>query len=121
MITPLFFFYYKWCNAGFFFINDLLNENNEFLSFNRFKKKYEIEVTFFFFLQYMGILQMIPQIWKVKIKLTKKITVITCGNFEYVKKNKKSCQYFYSKILLNHFEPPTKQQEKWKEELNTEF
>jgi hypothetical protein len=98
-----------------FFINDLLDENNEFLSFYRFKEIYTT------FLQYMGILHMIPQIWKVKIKLTKKITVITCENFEYVKKNKKSCQYFYSKILLNHFEPPTKQQEKWKEELNTEF
>ena len=28
------FFYYKWCDAGIFFINDLLDENNEFLSFN---------------------------------------------------------------------------------------
>jgi hypothetical protein len=34
----------------------------------------------------MAILHMIPQIWKVRIKLTKKITVITCENFEYVKK-----------------------------------
>ena len=31
------FFYYKWCDAGIFFINDLLDENNEFLSFNRLK------------------------------------------------------------------------------------
>jgi hypothetical protein len=30
-------FYYKWCDAGIFFINDLLDENNEFLSFNRLK------------------------------------------------------------------------------------
>ena len=66
MIVPLF-FYYKWCDAGIFFINDLLDENNEFLSFNRFKEIYGIETTF---LQYMGILHMIPQIWKVK--LTKK-------------------------------------------------
>jgi hypothetical protein len=66
-----------------FFINDLLDENNEFLSFNRIKEIYGIETTF---LQYMGILHMIPQIWKVKIKLTKKITVITCENFEYSKK-----------------------------------
>jgi hypothetical protein len=64
-----------------FFINDLLDENNEFLSFYRFKEIYTT------FLQYMGILHMIPQIWKVKIKLTKKITVITCENFEYSKKN----------------------------------
>ena len=53
---------------------------------------------------------MIPQIWKVRIKLIKKITVITCENNEYMyKKNttKKSCQYFYRNFLLNHFELPT--------------
>ena len=31
---------------------------------------------------------MIPQIWKVRIKPTKKITVITCENFEYLKKTR---------------------------------
>jgi hypothetical protein len=59
----------------------------------------------------MGILHMIPQIWKVRIKLTKKITVITFENIEYMykkKPTKKSCQYFYRKKLLNHFELPTK-------------
>ena len=68
MITPLF-FYYKWCDAGIFFINDLLDENNEFLTFNRFQEIYGIEPTF---LQYMGILHMISLIWKFRIKLTKK-------------------------------------------------
>jgi len=67
---PLFFFYYKWCDAGIFFINDLLDENNEFLSFNRLQEEmYGIEPTF---LQYMGILHMIIHIWKVRIKLLKK-------------------------------------------------
>ena len=42
-----FFFYYKWCDAGIFFINDLHDENNEFLSFNRFQEIYGIEPTFF--------------------------------------------------------------------------
>jgi hypothetical protein len=32
-----------------------------------------------------------------------------------------SSQYFYRNILLNHFKPPTKQQERRKEELNTEI
>jgi len=55
----------------------------------------------------MGILIMIPQIWKVRIKHTKVITVISFENFEYVRK-KQECQYFYRNILLNYFEPPTK-------------
>ena len=41
-----FYYYYKWCDAGIFFINDLLGENKEFLSFKRFKEIYEIETTF---------------------------------------------------------------------------
>ena len=42
---------------------------------------------------------MIPQVWKIRIKLTKNITVITCENFEYVKKpTKKSSLYFYRKF-----------------------
>ena len=28
---------------------------------------------------------------------------------------------FLQKSLLSHFEPPTKQQERWKEELNTDI
>jgi hypothetical protein len=37
------FFYNKWCDAGlFFFIKDLLDENNEFLSLNRFKEIHRI-------------------------------------------------------------------------------
>jgi hypothetical protein len=67
-IVFFFFFYYKWCDVGIFFINDLLDENNEFLTFNRFQEIDEIEPNF---LQYMGILHMIPQIWKVRIKLAK--------------------------------------------------
>jgi hypothetical protein len=88
--------YYKWCDAGIFFINDLLDENNEFLSFNGFKEIYGIETTF---LQYMGILHMIPQIWKVRIKLTKKITVITCENFEYVKKKNRNRANIFTEIF----------------------
>ena len=81
-------------HAGIFFINDLHDENNEFLSFNRFQEIYGIEPTF---LQYMGILHMIPQIWKVRIKLTKKITVKTCENFEYVKKKQKIVPIYLQK------------------------
>ena len=63
-------FFINGVTQEYFFINDLLDENDEFVSFNRFKEIYGIETTF---LQYMGILHMIPQTWKVRIKLTKKL------------------------------------------------
>ena len=43
---------------------------------------------------------MIPQIWKVRIKLTKNITVITCENFEYVKKNQEIVPIFLQKNFV---------------------
>ena len=52
-------FYEKWCESGIFFINDLLDESNEWLTFNRFKEKFGIET---FFLKFWGILHMIPEI-----------------------------------------------------------
>ena len=54
------------------------------------------------------------------IKHTKKITVITCEHFEYVKVEE-LVPIFLQKVLLSHFEPPTKEQERWKGELNTEI
>jgi hypothetical protein len=48
--------------------------------------------------------------------------VISCENFEYVNKTRNRANISTEKMfLLNHFEPPTKQQERWKEELNTEI
>ena len=62
MIIPLS-SYYEWCDAGIIFTNGLLDENNAFLSFNRYIEIAGIETTFS---QYMEILHMIPQIWKVR-------------------------------------------------------
>jgi len=60
--------------------------------------------------------------WKTK-NTTNKINEnwSPIDNNDFIVKAYKLCQYFYRKSLLNHFEPPTKQQERWKEELNTEI
>jgi hypothetical protein len=67
----------------------------------------------------MGILHVLPQIWKVKIKLTNKISDNLWTFFEYVKK--RNCANISTEILLIHFEQPTKLHERWKEDLNTEI
>ena len=111
-------FYNKWCEAGVYFINDLLDENNEFLTFDRFKEKFGVETNF---LKFMGILHMIPNLWKEKIKDAEKITDITCEIFEYVKNNKKSSRYFYRKFVSAYSEEPIKQQKKWEKDLDMEI
>ena len=111
-------FYEKWCEAGIFFVNDLLNENNEFLSFNQFKETYDIDTNF---LQFYGIYHMIPSSWKDQIKNCEKKINITCDNLDFLKTNQKSCPYFYKLFLATYHKNPTKSQNKWKEILHMEI
>lgn len=111
-------FYEKWCKEGIFYLNDLLNENNEFYSFQEFVGVYNIDTTF---LHFLGILHMIPNSWKEKIIGTQKMQEISCDIFDFVKGNKKSSQYFYKKFIVAFSEEPLKQHEKWKVKLNTDI
>ena len=103
-------FWEDWCESGVFFVNDLLNDNNEFYSFEQFKENYNINTTF---LHFYGIIHAIPKHWKELILGKTKLPVVSCENFENVKKNKKACQYFYQKFNLDVSELPEKQHDKW--------
>ena len=111
-------FHEKWCQTGVFFINDLLGENNKFMSFQEFSNTFNLNINF---LHYQSIIHTIPKSWKEVIQNATKSTHITSENFEYVKKNKKCCQYFYRKYLFLYSEPPLKQQRKWCEQLDMEI
>ena len=107
-------FYEKWCEAGIFFINDLLDENNEIFSFEKFIETYSIDTIF---LTFNGILHMIPKEWKENIHMAEKIPYVTCSLFEQAKRNKKCCQFFYQQYLSLIAEIPEKQHLKWQELL----
>ncbi|XP_052059423.1 uncharacterized protein LOC127700023 [Mytilus californianus] len=62
-------FYEKWCEAGIFSVNDLLNENNEFLSFNQFKETYDINTNFLQFYGHWDLFYMHPFKCSVSNKL----------------------------------------------------
>ena len=87
-----FFFNQKWCETGiFFFINDRLNENIEFVILNEFRTKYSLSINF---LQYQSILHMISRRWKDLISNTNKNAYIS-----FLKINKKSYQFFIKQFL----------------------
>ena len=46
-------------------IKDLVNENNNFLTFEEFKNKYQVNIIFF---DYYGLIHAIPQEYKQKIQ-----------------------------------------------------
>ena len=58
------FHYRSWANKGILKISDLLNDHDQFLSFENFKCKYGVRSTF---LDYAGVLSAIPKIWKSEI------------------------------------------------------
>ena len=108
----------KWIHADVFFVNDLLDGSGEFMSYEVFKNKYNFNVNF---LNFHSVLRTIPQTWKDVILHSEKLINITNERFEFVKNNKKSCQFFY-KLFLNKFsETPEKQQTRWCEDLNEEI
>ncbi len=57
--------YYKtWVNQDILKISDLLDNHDQFLSFESFKRKFNVRCTF---LDYAGVLAAIPKAWKRKI------------------------------------------------------
>lgn len=66
---------------------------------------------------YMGILNMIPRNWKDRIE--KKESVITWEHFENVKNTRNRANICTERFLF--FLQPTKEQERWTEEINTEI
>ena len=111
-------FYPSWSNAGVFFINDLLNDNNRFMTLEEFRDSYHLNVNF---IQFHSVLSMIPKTWKNLILQSVKLDYVTSNNLEYIKRNQKSSQFFYKKFLALVSEEPLKQQERWSDELNIEI
>ena len=54
-------FYRQWFNAGVKTLSDILDEEEKFLSFPEFWKKYKIKTNF---LRYLGLCNAIPKYWK---------------------------------------------------------
>jgi hypothetical protein len=56
-----FFIIEKYCYNGIFFINDIVSEDKQFLSYQEFQNKYMISTNF---LDYYGIVDAVPERWK---------------------------------------------------------
>ena len=111
-------FFHSWVQAGIFYVNDLLDENNHFMSLNKLNELYGLTANF---LRYNSILSMIPRSWKNIILQSEKLDSVTNDDFEFVKRNKKPTQFFYKKFLSMFSEQPQKQQNKWQNELEVEI
>ena len=93
-------FYKNWFEKNILRIKDLLQNDGSFLSFKQFSEKFHLETPFTL---YFGLINSIPNDWKVKIKRTPRETAEK-GNH---KTNIISTKNVYSAMLKKVFLPPT--------------
>ena len=104
-------FYQDWMMRGIKCINDLLDDEANFYSWESFSQKYDIQNQAF---KYHAVIHAIPRNWKTRIKeINKKINNITHDTIQKVKHLKKPGKYFYKLAIEMTGTRPEKSEEKW--------
>ena len=104
--------YRNWSTAGIYFVNDLLEDDSQFLTVDTFKEKFAIKAHF---LQYHGVICAISNIKRKN----------HCPQMKSAKTDTKSllsseafCKLAYKSFLTQTASIPCKSQEKWLTECN---
>lgn len=97
--------YKTWQSKGISVINDLLDENNGFLSFEAFQNKYALTCEF---THYYGLISAIPRQWKQALKQTQK-EKNNQNRVWYEDPCLLTTQRIYRNIIRHKFTPPTSQ------------
>jgi hypothetical protein len=86
-----FFIIDKYCYNGVFFINDIVSEDQQFLSYQEFQNKYMISTNF---LEYYGIVGAVQKRWKKLILEYGSLHDIKNDIVDRLKSDKKNMQIF---------------------------
>ena len=109
---------FKYVENSIFFINDLMSDNNTLFSYDEFKKKYDINTNF---VEFYSILSAIPKRWKSIIEGSSKLEIIENKLIDKVKKEPKSCKFFYTLFLEDNNVLSLSSREKWERDLNMQI
>ena len=94
-------FYKTWYKKGIIVINDLLDDNGNFLSFDLFRMKYDLKANF---LQYIGIRGAIRAGYDIKENLVKVKQPLRPDTISLICKYKKGCSHIYA--LFQEYDKP---------------
>ena len=110
-----YFFWNNMSEAGVNFINDLVDEDGKFLTYNEFVNAYHVGINF---LNYASLIQAIPVDWKQTINRNE-IKLDQIENFwiDKVCKKQKPNKCAYETLSANFRERPEKSENKWKAKL----
>ena len=110
-------FFKNWYLRGTIFVNDLVDEQGEFLPWEEIKEKTGTN-----FLQHRSIIEAIPRNWKTRIKETgAKLRNIEQPITEELNRAQKPSRFVYKLIIENIRTLPQNSQHKWNLRLNEEI
>ena len=90
--------YKSWYKKGIIVINDLLENDGNFLSFNSFKVKFDVTVNF---LQYFGICKAIKSGYNIQTTINKMEQPLRPDTIALICKYSKGCSHIYSLFQAN--------------------
>ena len=106
--------YKSWYKKGIIVINDLLENDGNFLSFNSFKVKFDVTVNF---LQYFGICKAIKSGYNIQTTINKMEQPLRPDTIALICKYSKGCSHIYSLFQANE-KKESKSLRKWKIHFN---
>ncbi len=109
-------FYKEWYLSGVLFVNDVIDQNGDFLKWEAFSNKYNIRNQPF---RYMAVIHAIPRNWKKRIKeLGNNLNQVVYEPIQRIKNIKKPSRYFYTQNLEKITTKPYNSWNKWSESIN---
>jgi len=113
-------YYKKLVNSNILYINDLINNEGKFYSYQNFQAKIaNTNNVVINFLEYYGILSAIPASWKAVLKQDprKLLEIVDCRDMALLRHSFKPAKIFYWKFLDKIHIIPTSQK-RWLEQIN---
>ena len=105
----------SWKQKGIVYINDLVKDNGELLSFEEAKNVYGYDGTM---LDYLGLAQSLPIEWKSRQRVNKDMNPIIHPNIQSILNHKQGNKYIYNILLCHKYNDSKNTWESaWEQEL----
>ena len=112
-------YYREWHMKGVMHLNDIIDDQGNFYSWEIFSEKFNIENQCF---RYQSLLHAIPRNWKKRIKeMGNKLTNVKTDKIQKLLQLKKPSKPFYQELMRNNISEPIHTQDKWSKILNTQI
>ena len=100
----------NWCKKGVFFINDLMERDDGFMTLEGFNNKYNLNVNF---IDFLGLINAVPREWRQTILNSTPFEEVNNKYINLLKSIEKPTTYFYRILIEKIAEKTLKSQNKW--------